>query len=168
MLKFELQGIKQFSQRAKSNQLKADLTQPFFEYAAKACLAEQIKIAPNWRGNISNSLSILYPQSVPYKEILVGHAERTPRHAKFMEFGTGTQHINENYTLAPNPIHITGARHIRTWSRSRGLNPYAVAKKMNERGGLKPRKYIRSGWQKLNNAAFWNTASASFNVEVEI
>lgn len=65
------------------------------------------------------------------------------RYAYYMEYGTGTQHDHPNW---PRARHVVKAKHLIRWGAVRGNWALATgaAKKITERGGLRPRRYLRS------------------------
>lgn len=168
MFSVSIEGFSEARKYLKSGKLKHALTEPMLSNAAVFCRKIQSNNAPIWKGRIDASLDIKYDSSVPHKEILIGHVDSEPEHAKFMEYGTGTQHLGENYTRRPNKPHVTRAKHVWGWSKSNGLNPYKVAGAITKRGGLKPRKYIRSGFIAIKDQAFWDNLSRSIKIEIEI
>jgi hypothetical protein len=65
------------------------------------------------------------------------------KYAKYMEYGTGTKHDHPNW---PRSRHVVTGGQLMNWGPAKvGLaNPYAAARIITRRGGLMPRRYLRS------------------------
>lgn len=65
---------------------------------------------------------------------LRGAAGTNVKYAPYMNFGTGLP--------AGKKRHVVTAEHVRQWARRHKANPYAVARAITKRGGLKPLRFI--------------------------
>jgi len=63
-------------------------------------------------------------------------------YAQYMEYGTGLMHDHPNW---PRRRHVVSGGQLGDWGPVRRalVNPYAVAKAISRRGGLRPRRYLR-------------------------
>lgn len=63
-------------------------------------------------------------------------------YAKYMEFGTGLVHDHPNW---PRRAHVVSPKHLMNWGPvRRGLVSPGIARLITRRGGLRPRRYLRS------------------------
>lgn len=93
--------------------------------------------APIWRGHLRRSITSEVDDGAFPTSARVG---TNTEYAPAMEYGTGL--LSE----APDR---TGGRHhpsaaqLAPWAKSKGADPFAVANAIAQRGGLKPRRYLR-------------------------
>lgn len=63
-------------------------------------------------------------------------------YAKYMEFGTGLVHDHPNW---PHRPHFVSPKHLMNWGPvRRGIVSPGIARLITRRGGLRPRRYLRS------------------------
>lgn len=89
--------------------------------------------APVDTGGLRNSIT---GQVFTRNNTLVGVAGSPLKHAPFQEYGTGT--------LAGNAPHRPSAASLIQWASRHRANPYAVARSIALRGGLKPKKFFQN------------------------
>ncbi len=115
--------------------------------------------APFWRGDIKHS--ILTAQDTR-RFPLWARVFSDEEHAYFQEHGTGLLFDgpggpHERYF--PSPLALT------PWSQSKGLNPWAVAQGIYQRGGLEPRHFFRDAEQAAD--AHLNRFLGQFGRDIE-
>jgi len=63
-------------------------------------------------------------------------------YGKFVDEGIGSLGVNRN-ALRPGFYKNAGG-FLKDWAEKRGLNPFAVGRKIEERGGIRPRPFFKS------------------------
>lgn len=111
--------------------------------ASKVAMPVMRRVAPKWEYRIQSS--IMTQQDRRNLEATVGHVKTVPRHATFMEHGTGRFRLDDSYRAAPTTIKFPNVTALEKWAFDKGLEAFAVAKGIYNRGGLAPRMYIRAG-----------------------
>jgi len=79
----------------------------------------------------------------------------SPGYAAFMEYGTGLVHDHPSW---PHKRHLAPGAALEGWGKRTGRSPYAVARAITKRGGLRPRRYLRGPFE-LNQRRYVRTLS---------
>ena len=139
-----IDGIKRLRSNLKSQAFIEYLVWPAIKQTGKAGLDYMRQSAPVWKGLLKRSIEQNYDRKI--LETTIGHVKSTPIYAQYMEYGTGIWHLDENYSPSPRKVYWPPVKYLTAWSASKGLPAYAVSGAIYNRGGLKPRKYIQSGY----------------------
>lgn len=113
--------------------------------AAQDALIAMKSRVPVYKGRLMGALTMQANQRG--LEVAVGHVRSEPDHAKYMEYGTGTHHVNDDYTPAPRQPYFPPPKYLAAWAKSKGMKPRTVALSIFKKGGLYPRKYVWAGSQ---------------------
>jgi hypothetical protein len=110
----------------------------------EAILAEIDKYPIKWRGTLRSSIS--YEQDPGLDgDVSVYMAD----YGQFIDEGTGV--FGPRGQRIPRQSIPKIAYHLKQWATSKNINPYAVATKIVERGGVKPRPFFTSVVEKRLN-----------------
>jgi HK97 gp10 family phage protein len=121
-------------------QLAPLLAQPLrngFEAVGYLLTSEAKRRAPVDRGLLRASIAHKVDQSSVPMGVEIG---AKPFYAPYMEFGTGLVHDHPSW---PRKRHMVPAGALDGWAKRKGLDGGAVARSINKRGGLKPRRFLR-------------------------
>lgn len=67
-----------------------------------------------------------------------------PRYAAWMEYGTGTVNDHPTWPKTPHKMGATAARALTAWGNRKSLNGMGAFWTIKRRGGIKPKRYLRS------------------------
>ena len=121
--------------------------------------SEAIERAPDWRGGIKRSIRSSQDTA---KFPLYARVFSDDPAARWMEYGTGL--LSEDPQSAHRRYFPSPAG-LRDWSEDHGLNPWAVAHGIWERGGLAPRHFFRDA-ERAADANF-NAHMAAFARDIQ-
>ena len=120
------------------------MRQPMRRFFTKAAIAVQSgakERAPVDTGRLRSSLTYEVDSAALPLWAKVG---TNVTYAPFMEYGTGV--LSEN-PEATKKWHFPAASHLEVWARRHGTTGFQVAKAIRDRGGLKPRRFLRNGFK---------------------
>lgn len=113
--------------------------------AAQDALTAMKSAVPVYKGRLMGALTMQANQRA--LEVAVGHVRSTPRHAQYMEYGTGTHHVNDDYSPAPRQAYFPPPKYLAAWAKSKGMIARKASLSIWKKGGLYPRKYVWAGSQ---------------------
>jgi hypothetical protein len=163
LAKIKVEGVAKLTTTLFGRQLLDYIAWQPVHDAGGVALATMRGAAPRWEHRIHSALSSR--ESRRDLEILVGHTRVVPLHATFMEHGTGVFRLDEKYNSSPTKIKFPSVRALEPWAYSKGLEPFLVARGIFNRGGLKPRMYVRAGENAARNYID-NTLPSQFNTRI--
>jgi phage gpG-like protein len=127
--------------RKLSNEVMRQPMRRFFTKAAIAVQSGAKERAPVDTGRLRSSLTFQVDAAALPLWAKVGS---NVSYAPFMEHGTGV--LSEN-PQATKRWHFPAASHLEVWARRKRLDAFQVAKAIRERGGLKPRRFLRGSFE---------------------
>lgn len=126
----------------------AGLAQPFARAFGRIGLEQQsasVRKAPRNFGKLQNSIVFQVDKSPFPTFVRIGTiGSNKPAYAAYMEYGTGTMHDHPSW---PKKEHRVPGAALALWGKRKGRNPYAAAAIITERGGLLPRRYLRTPFE---------------------
>lgn len=117
----------------------------FHEIAALDISIKQKVLAPQWRGNLTNSIEVVHhmPNNRWGRDMVTLIGPTVP-YAKRMEYGTGSNYDGDG---TPVPAYPTVTASLNEWAQDHGFDSGAtVAYLIGSKGGLYPRRYVRQAF----------------------
>lgn len=127
----------------------AGLAKPFEKAFSRIGLEQQsasVRKAPHNFGKLQDSIIFQVDKSPFPTYVRIGTiGSSKPAYAAYMEFGTGMMHDHPSWPKKP---HVVPGAALALWGKRKGRNPYAAAAVITERGGLLPRRYLRTPFER--------------------
>lgn len=142
MLNYKVEGLEQFLRKCDPR----ILSKPLRELFTKAAVTGQNKSregAPVDSGRLRSDINYAVdPREVP----LFAQYGTAVEYAPFQEFGTGAMSDGEG----SSDWHWPPAAALDTWAARHGFESgYQVAKIIGQRGGLKPKRFLRNAFDEI-------------------
>jgi len=142
----KIEGLPELIRALRNN---ANVAQPMRKAFGRIGLEQQsasIRKAPRNFGKLQNSIVFQVDKSPFPTFVRIGTiGSDKPAYAAYMEYGTGTRHDHPSWPKKPHEV--PGAA-LALWGKRKGRNPYAAAAVITERGGLLPRRYLRTPFER--------------------
>ena len=140
-IEIKFKGLDQIMRRAKPEILERPMVR-FFERATITVENRAKRKVPVDTGRLRASLGHGVDRRRPVPRH--GAVGTSVFYAPFMEFGTG---LLADVGGGTGRAHFPPPSKLERWARRHGRNAFAVAKGIFERGGLKPRRFLRDAFE---------------------